>query len=90
MKSAILPQVRVEPELRAELEAQLRKGETLSQFVEASVRRAVEVRREQALFYARGEAAWEDYQRTGLSVSVDEVFAKLQHELDLKRQQLGL
>ncbi len=37
MKSAVIPQVRVEPELRAELEAVLQEGETLSGFVEASV-----------------------------------------------------
>jgi hypothetical protein len=35
MKSAVIPQVRVEPELRAELEAVLKDGETLSEFVES-------------------------------------------------------
>ena len=51
MKSAVIPQVRVEPELRAELEAVLHQGETLSEFVEASVRKAVEFRRVQTRFH---------------------------------------
>ena len=89
MKSAVIPQVRVEPELRAELEAVLRQGETLSEFVETSVRNAVEFRRAQASFHERGQAAWEHYQRTGVSYSAEEVLGKLQAKLDAKRKQLG-
>lgn len=89
MKSAVIPQVRVEPELRAELEAILQEGETLSQFVEASVRRAVEARRLQTCFHERGQASWEHYQTTGESVSADEVLARLQAKLDARRKQLG-
>jgi Arc/MetJ-type ribon-helix-helix transcriptional regulator len=89
MKSAVIPQVRVEPELRAELEAILQEGETLSQFVEASVRRAVESRRLQTRFHERGQASWEHYQTTGESVSADEVLARLQAKLDARRKQLG-
>lgn len=89
MKTAVLPQVRVEPELRAELEAVLRQGETLSQFVEASVRAAVEFRRVQTSFHERGQAAWEQFQSTDKSVSADEVVAKLQAKLNAKRAQLG-
>ena len=51
--------VRVEPALRAELEAGLQQGETLSGFVEASVRKAVEFRRVPTRFHERGHAAWE-------------------------------
>lgn len=90
MRTALLPQVRVEPQLRADLEAVLREGETLSEFVEASVRRAVEFRRVQADFYARGEAASQEYQRTGESYSVDEVLAELRTMTAARRQQLGL
>lgn len=89
MKSAVIPQVRVEPELRAELEAVLKPSETLSEFVEASVRNAVEFRRVQTRFHERGDAAWQDYQRTGKSVSADEVLAKLQAKLDARRKRLG-
>jgi Arc/MetJ-type ribon-helix-helix transcriptional regulator len=89
MKSAVIPQVRVEPELRAELESVLREGESLSEFVEASVRNAVAFRRVQTRFHERGQAAWEHYQSTGESVSTEEVLGKLQAKLDAKRKQLG-
>ena len=61
MKSAVIPQVRVEPELRAELEAVLRQGETLTDFVEASVRNAIAFRRVQTAFHARAQAASDAY-----------------------------
>lgn len=89
MKSAVLPQVRVEPELRAELEAALRPGETLSEFVEASVRGALEYRRVQDEFHARGDAAWRAYQRTGISHSADEVMAELRTMTAARRRQLA-
>ena len=89
MKSALIPQVRVDPELRAELEAVLKQGETLSEFVLASVRSAAETRRVQQRFHERGQAAWEHCQRTGESVPAQDVLAKLQAKLDLRRKQLG-
>ena len=89
MKSAVIPQVRVEPELRAELEAVLHENESLSEFVETAVRNAVAFRRVQTSFHERGQAAWEHYQATGESVSADEVLGKLQAKLDAKRKQLG-
>ena len=89
MKSAVIPQVRVEPALRDELEAVLQKGETLSEFVEASVRNAVAYRRVQSQFLERGQAAWEHYQSTGMSEPALDVTAKLQAKLDAKRDQLA-
>ena len=89
MKSAVILQALLEPKLRSELEAVLREGETISEFVEASVRNAVAFRREQTRFHERGQAAWEHYQGTGVSVSADQVLAKLQAKLDAKRKQLG-
>ena len=47
MKTANIPAVRVAPELRAEIEGLLNDGESLSQFVEASVRAAVRQRASQ-------------------------------------------
>ena len=88
MKTAVLPQVRVAPELREQLEEVLREGETLSGFVEASVRGAVEYRRVQDAFQARGESAWHAYQRDGVSRSADDVLAELQARLDKRRKQL--
>jgi len=88
MKTAVLPQVRVVPELRAELESVLRKDETLSGFVEASVRGAVEYRRVQAAFHARGEAAFRQFQRDGVARPAGKVLAELRGKLEAKRKQL--
>lgn len=88
MKTAVLPQVRVSPELRGELEAVLREGETLSGFVEASVRGAVEYRRVQDAFLVRAQAAAHAYQRTGQLRPVEQVLAQLQSRLDARRKQL--
>ncbi|MBI2747753.1 MAG: hypothetical protein HYX43_00035 [Burkholderiales bacterium] len=89
MKSAVIPQVRVEPQLREELEAVLREGETLSGFVEDSVRKAVEFRRVQSRFEQRGEEAWRRYQATGHASSAEAVVAKLQAKLDARKKRLA-
>jgi len=69
MKTASIPGVRVLPELREAADRVLRDGETLSGFVEASVREQVYVRESQAAFIARGLAAREEAERTGKSTS---------------------
>jgi hypothetical protein len=89
MKTASLPSIRVEPELRAQLEDVLRENETLTDFMESAVRRAVEHRRVDAEFHARGEAAWQEFNRTGVSYSTEEVFAELRARLADRRQSLG-
>ena len=89
MKTAVIPQIRVEPEVRAELEAVLQQGETLTEFVEASVRKAIAFRRVQTEFHARAQAATEAYHRTGVSVPVEQVLGRLQTKLDAKRKKLG-
>lgn len=89
MKSAVIPQIRVDPELRADLESVLRQGETLTDFVEATVRNAIAFRRIQTAFHARAQAASEEYHRTGASVPVETVLERLQAKLDVKRNKLG-
>jgi len=89
MKSALIPQIRVEPELRSELDAVLRPGETLSAFVEETVRNAIAFRRVQTAFQERAQAASDDYHRTGVSVPVETVLDKLQGKLDARRKKLG-
>jgi hypothetical protein len=54
MKTATLPPLRVEPELRDAAESVLREGETLSSFVETAVREQVQLRRQREAFIARG------------------------------------
>jgi len=89
MRTAIIAQVRVEPELRSQLEAVLRPGDTLSEFVEAPVRNAVEFRRVQSRLHECGQTAWENHQRSGLSIPADVVLNKLQAKINAKRKQLG-
>ncbi len=89
MKSAVIPQIRVEPELRAELERVLKKGETLTEFVEATVRNAIAFRQVQLAFHARAQAASQEFHQTGAAVPVAAALQKLQSKLDAKRKQLG-
>lgn len=88
MKTAVIPQVRVEPELRADLDSVLRPGETLTEFVEASVRRAIEFRRVQADFTARCDASLATYERTGISIPSDVVLSKLEAKVAARVKQL--
>jgi predicted transcriptional regulator len=85
MKSSTIPSVRVEAELRVQLEQVLHDGETLSAFVEASVRDTVRRRLDQAEFVARGIASLEAAKRDGRYVDAKTVVAKLQARLDKAR-----
>jgi hypothetical protein len=89
MKTATIPSVRVEPEFRAEVEAVLADGETLSEFVEASVRASVERRRVQAEFIARGLRSRDEARRTGDYVDADVVLDGLQRKLEAARAQMA-
>lgn len=88
MKTAVIPQVRVEPELRADLDSVLLPGETLTDFVEASVRRAVEFRRVQTDFTARCDASLAAFERTGTSIPSDVVLSKLEAKIAARVKQL--
>ncbi len=89
MKTATIPSVRVEPELRAEVESRLGEGETHSEFVEASVRANVQRRKVQAEFIARGLRSREAARRTGDYVDADVVIADLQRKLDAARSRVA-
>jgi hypothetical protein len=89
MKTATIPSVRVEPDFRAEVEAVLADGETLSEFVEASVRTGVERRRVQAEFIARGLRSRDEARLAGGYVDADVVLEGLQHKLDAARARLA-
>jgi hypothetical protein len=88
MKTAVIPQVRVEPELRADLDSVLLPGETLTDFVEASVRNAVEFRRVQTDFAARCDASLAEFERTGISIPSDVVLSKLEAKVAARVKQL--
>ena len=77
MKTATMPALRVQPELRQAAEEILRPGETLSAFVEDAVRRNVELRRAQQEFIARGLASRDAAKKSGVYFSAGEVLQEL-------------
>lgn len=82
MKTATIPSLRVDPELRAAAESVLKEGETLSAFVESSLRRQVEIRKSQAEFIARGLEGLAEAERTGVYYTTDDILKMMQDKLD--------
>ena len=78
MNTASLPSLRVDPELRRAAESVLEAGESLSSFVEDSVREGIERRRLRSEFLARGLASRNEAKHAGEYFSADQV----QRELD--------
>ncbi len=77
MKTATFPSLRVDPALRQAAEEVLQEGETLSAFVEASVRAQIEQRKAQEAFVTRGLASRVKAQESGRYVSAERVLAGL-------------
>ena len=73
MKTATIPSLRVDPELLHAAESVLQDGESLSSFVEQSIRSNVEHRRMQKEFIARGLASRDEARQTGEYYSADEI-----------------
>jgi len=78
MKSASLPSLRVEPQLRKAAEGVLREGETLSSFIEESLRANIERRLSQQEFIARGLASRDRARQTGDYVDAEAVLVRLE------------
>lgn len=88
MKDATLPSLRVEPALREAAEAVLKENETLSSLMETAVRDLVQRRQVRAEFMRRGIESLEEYRRTGIAYSAEEVFGELRERVEAKRQEL--
>lgn len=88
MKTATLPSLRVEPELRDAAQSVLQEGETLSGFIEASVRESIDRRRIRAEFLARGLASREQAKTSGVHFSAGEVHAEMGRMLTHARAKL--
>ena len=88
MKASSLPSLRVEPALREAAEAVLKENETLSSLMETAVRDLVHRRQVRAEFLRRGIESLEEYRRTGVSYSVDEVFGELEQMIETRRKEL--
>lgn len=86
MKTATFPSLRVEPELRAAAEELLEEGESLSSFVEQSIRDGVQRRRAQREFLARGLKSRNSARRSQDYVSASKVLARLESMLEKARR----
>jgi hypothetical protein len=81
MKTATFPSLRVAPEFRQAAEQVLQEGESLSSFVEESIRENISRRQLQSEFIARGLSSREQARVTGDYVSADAVLGRLEKML---------
>lgn len=85
MKTATLPSIRVQPELRQAAEAVLRPGETLSALMEESLRQSIATRQAQQTFLERGLASAAKARQSGRYLSSGEVLDTLEQHLQQAR-----
>lgn len=77
MKTASIPSLRVEPDLRRAVESVLHEGESLSSFVEQSLRAQIAQRRARQTFVARGLASRDEARHSGEYFSAEEVLREM-------------
>ena len=85
MQTATIPALRVEPKLREAAQSVLANGETLSSFVEESLRSNIERRIHQQAFIARGIASEQEAKATQEYYSAESVLAELDEMLNKAR-----
>jgi hypothetical protein len=78
MKTATIPSLRVDPELRQSAESVLEEGESLSSFVEQAIRSTVAQRLAEREFIARGLLARDNARRSGVYVEAADVVSRLE------------
>ena len=88
MKTSTIPSIRVEPDLREQLERVLHAGESLSAFVETSVRESIQRRADQAAFVQRGIASLDAARHHDNTVSAEAVLVQLRSRLTAARKRL--
>lgn len=81
MKTASIPSLRVNPELRHAAESVLQNGESLSSFVEQSIRANIQQRRVRQEFIARGLASRNEARLTGEYFPAEDVLLELEDML---------
>jgi Arc/MetJ-type ribon-helix-helix transcriptional regulator len=89
MKTAQLPPVRVAPAVRAEIESALHEGESLSEFVEASVLQAARHRKAQQAFLARGRSSLARARKSGEFHALQGVMDGMQARLEDRMRALS-
>jgi hypothetical protein len=82
MNETVKPSVLDDAEFHAAAESVLREGETVADLIDRSARAEVEYRREQAEFVARGLAALEEAERTGVWYTTEDVLSMMRAKLD--------
>lgn len=86
MKTATMPPIRVTKSLRGDAESVLREGETLSAFLEESLRANIARRQMRREFIARGLASREEARRTRGYTDATVVLRKLDSLLAAKQR----
>ncbi len=77
VRTATFPSVRTTPATRELAESVLNAGETLSQFIEDSLKRNIERRQADKAFIAKGLKARDDAKQSGQYVTVAHTMARL-------------
>lgn len=87
-RSATLPPIRVAPETKASLEAVLREGESLTQFIENAVCREAEFRTEQNAAIARAKRALRNADEGVGLLTADELLAGMEQRAKAAQQRI--
>ncbi|XHS80453.1 YlcI/YnfO family protein [Burkholderiaceae bacterium UC74_6] len=87
-RSATLPPIRVAPETKASLEAVLREGESLTQFIENAVCREAEFRTEQSAAVARAKKALRSADKGVGLLTTDEFLAGMERRAQAAQQRI--
>lgn len=85
MKTASIPSLRVAPDLRRAAESVLQEGETISSFLEQSLRANIARRRLQQEFIARGIASRDEAKRINEYYPAENVLRELDDLLALAK-----
>jgi hypothetical protein len=87
-RSATLPPIRVAPETKARLEAVLREGESLTQFIENAVCREAEFRAEQNAAVARAKKALRSADRGAGLLTAEDFLAGMARRAKVAQQRI--
>lgn len=89
MRTATLPAVRVSPDTRALIESVLKEGETLSTFIEETVKKYASWRKEDEAFHARAALASERLAAGGKFFTAEESIARLRAQVQRANDKLA-
>lgn len=87
-RSATLPPIRVAPETKASLEAVLREGESLTQFIENAVCREAEFRAEQRAAVARAKKALRSADKGAGLLTAEDFLAGMEQRAKAAQQRI--